>query len=175
MSGRFQSVKIWKIWKNRSALSMKKKNRARIMEHHQQMGSYESGHACEAVCSWIKQKVFVRRTYKMSRFLKDTKKYYKYAIYSAKSKLQSEVASSYLNWLWWVLDPICFMLIYTLIFGVVFNAKEQYFTVFIFIGLTMWDFFNKTLQQSVKSSKTTSPLWQKYICRNTFWLWSACL
>ena len=74
----------------------------------------------------------------MSRFLKDTKKYYKYAIYSAKSKLQSEVASSYLNWLWWVLDPICFMLIYTLIFGVVFNAKEQYFTVFIFIGLTMW-------------------------------------
>ena len=65
----------------------------------------------------------------MSRFLKDTKKYYKYAIYSAKSKLQSEVASSYLNWLWWVLDPICFMLIYTLIFGVVFNAKEQYFTV----------------------------------------------
>ena len=52
----------------------------------------------------------------MSRFLKDTKKYYKYAIYSAKSKLQSEVASSYLNWLWWVLDPICFMLSYTLIF-----------------------------------------------------------
>ena len=52
----FQSVKIWKIWKNRSALSMKEKNRARIMEHHQQMGSYESGHACEAVSSWIKQK-----------------------------------------------------------------------------------------------------------------------
>ena len=91
----------------------------------------------------------------MSRFLKDTKKYYKYAIYSAKSKLQSEVASSYLNWLWWVLDPICFMLIYTLIFGVVFNAKEQYFTVFIFIGLTMWDFFNKTLQQSVKTVSYT--------------------
>ena len=32
------------------------KNRARIMEHHRKMGSYESGHACEAVCSWIKQK-----------------------------------------------------------------------------------------------------------------------
>ena len=94
----------------------------------------------------------------MSRFLKDTKKYYKYAIYSAKSKLQSEVANSYLNWLWWVLDPICFMLIYTLIFGVVFNAKEQYFTVFIFIGLTMWDFFNKTLQQSVKIVKNNKSI-----------------
>mgnify|MGYP000738924884 CR=1 FL=1 len=97
----------------------------------------------------------------MSRFLKDTKKYYKYAIYSAKSKLQSEVASSYLNWLWWVLDPICFMLIYTLIFGVVFNAKEQYFTVFIFIGLTMWDFFNKSLLQSVKVIKANKPIVSK--------------
>ena len=97
----------------------------------------------------------------MKRFLKDTKKYYKYAIYSAKSKLQSEVASSYLNWLWWVLDPICFMLIYTLIFGLVFNAKEKYFTVFIFIGLTMWDFFNKTLQQSVKTVKTNKSIVSK--------------
>lgn len=89
----------------------------------------------------------------MKRFWNDIKRYYKYAIYSAKSKLQSEVASSYLNWLWWVLDPICFMLIYTLIFGVVFNASEQYFPIFIFIGLTMWEFFNKTLLQSVKIVK----------------------
>ena len=50
------------------------------------------------------------------------------------------------------------MLIYTLIFGVVFNAKEQYFTVFIFIGLTMWDFFNKTLQQSVKIVKNNKSI-----------------
>ena len=94
----------------------------------------------------------------MKRFLNDTKKYYKYAVYSAKSKLQSEVASSYLNWLLWVLDPICFMLIYTVIFGVVFNAKEQYFPIFIFIGLTMWDFFNKTLVQSVKIVKTNKSI-----------------
>ena len=43
----------------------------------------------------------------MSRFLKDTKKYYKYAIYSAKSKLQSEVASSYLNWLLFLFYDMC--------------------------------------------------------------------
>lgn len=94
----------------------------------------------------------------MKRFIEDTKKYYKYAVYSAKSKLESEVASSYLNWLWWVLDPICFMLIYTLIFGVVFNAAEQYFPIFIFIGLTMWDFFNKTLVQSVKIVKNNKAI-----------------
>ena len=63
-----------------------------------------------------------------------------YAIYSAKSELKSEVANSYLNWIWWVLEPFCFMLIYAFIFGVVFEAREQYFPAFIFIGITAWDF-----------------------------------
>ncbi len=83
----------------------------------------------------------------------DLKKYFRYSVVSAKSKLKAEVANSYLNWLWWILDPLCFMLIYTFIFGVVFNAKEQYFPVFIFIGLSMWDFVNKTLLGSVKTIK----------------------
>lgn len=84
------------------------------------------------------------------RFHADITKYYRYSIVSAKSQLKSEVASSYLNWIWWVLDPLCFMLIYTFVFGYVFNVKEQYFPVYIFIGLTMWNFFNKTLQGSVR-------------------------
>ncbi|MBR4057396.1 MAG: ABC transporter permease [Oscillospiraceae bacterium] len=72
---------------------------------------------------------------------------------SAKAKLKAEVANSYLNWLWWILDPLCFMLIYTIVFGYVFNSKESYFCIFIFIGISMWDFMNKTLVSSVKSVK----------------------
>ncbi len=89
----------------------------------------------------------------LNRAFHDLKKYFRYSVVSAKSKLKAEVANSYLNWLWWILDPLCFMLIYTFIFGFVFNAKEQYFPVFIFIGLSMWDFVNKTLLASVKTIK----------------------
>lgn len=89
----------------------------------------------------------------LNRAFHDLKKYFRYSVVSAKSKLKAEVANSYLNWLWWILDPLCFMLIYTFIFGFVFNAREQYFPVFIFIGLTMWDFVNKTLIGSVKTIK----------------------
>ena len=84
------------------------------------------------------------------RFMADMKKYWKYATYSSKAQLKSEVANSYLNWLWWILDPLCFMLIYVFIFGYVFRSKEPFFPVFIFIVITVWDFFNKTLKQSVK-------------------------
>ncbi len=89
----------------------------------------------------------------LNRAFHDLKKYFRYSVVSAKSKLKAEVANSYLNWLWWILDPLCFMLIYTFIFGYVFNAREQYFPVFIFIGLSMWDFVNKTLLGSVKTIK----------------------
>ena len=87
------------------------------------------------------------------RFFIDIKKYFSFSIVSAKSQLESEVANSYLNWIWWILDPLCFMLIYTFIFGYVFNSSEQFFPVYIFIGLTMWDFFNRTLTNSIKIVK----------------------
>ena len=97
----------------------------------------------------------------LKRFQKDIKKYFGFSIVSAKAQLKSEVANSYLNWLWWVLDPICFMLIYTFIFGYVFKAKEPYFPVFIFIGLSMWDFFNRMINQSVRIVKTNKPIVSK--------------
>lgn len=89
----------------------------------------------------------------LRRLRQDIKKYYRYSVVSAKAKLKAEVANSYLNWLWWILDPLCFMLIYTFIFGYVFQTKEQYFPVFIFIGLSIWDFANRTLIASVKVVK----------------------
>lgn len=97
----------------------------------------------------------------LKRFQKDIKKYFGFSIVSAKAQLKSEVANSYLNWLWWVLDPICFMSIYTFIFGYVFKAKEPYFPVFIFIGLSMWDFFNRMINQSVRIVKTNKPIVSK--------------
>ena len=86
----------------------------------------------------------------MSKFIFNIKKYFNYAVYSAKAELKSEVADSYLNWLWWIVEPFCFMLIYTFIFGVVFKNNTPYFASFVFIGLTAWDFFNRMINGSVK-------------------------
>ena len=86
----------------------------------------------------------------MEKFFKNIKKYYKYAIRSAKAELKSEVADSYLNWLWWIIEPFCFMLIYVFVFGVVFHNNTPYFASFVFIGLTCWDFFNRMINGSVK-------------------------
>ena len=83
------------------------------------------------------------------RFLKDLKRYMPYAIWAAKADLGAEVASSYLNWMWWLIEPFCMMIIYTIIFGVVFKASEDYFPIFIFTGITMWGFFSRSVNGSV--------------------------
>lgn len=85
----------------------------------------------------------------MKRFIADLKKYYKYGIYSGKSELKSEIANSHLSWLWWILDPLLFMLVYTFVALVVFGKGEKYFPVYVFIGLSAWKFFEKTVKQSV--------------------------
>lgn len=86
----------------------------------------------------------------MKRFINDIKKYYKFTIYSSKSELKSEIANSHLSWLWWILDPLLFMMVYSFISIIVFSKSEPYFPVFVFIGLSSWQFFEKTVKVSVK-------------------------
>lgn len=97
----------------------------------------------------------------MNRFFNDIKKYYNYEVRSAKSSLKTEVANSFLNWIWWILDPLFSMMIYYLIFGVVFKAKELYFVPFLFVGQTMWGFFSKNVVQSVKMIKRNKAIVSK--------------
>lgn len=97
----------------------------------------------------------------LRRFISDIKKYFRFSIVSARCQLKAEVANSYLNWIWWILDPLCFMLIYTFIFGYMFNASEPYFPCFIFIGLSMWDFFNRNLKNSIKIVKANKAIVSK--------------
>lgn len=104
----------------------------------------------------------------MGDFIKKIQKFYKYALYSGKAELKAETANSHLSWLWWILDPLLFMLVYSFIALIVFGKGEKYFPIFVFIGLTCWQFFEKTVKQSVtlvsKNSQIVSKVYiPKYI------------
>lgn len=83
------------------------------------------------------------------RFIKEMKKYWRFAVRAAKADLHAEVANSYLNYLWWILEPTSSMIIYTLVFGIVFHSQELYFPIFVFLGVTVWDFFSRLCTSSV--------------------------
>lgn len=105
----------------------------------------------------------------MNRLITDLKKYHKYTVYAIKADLKSEISNSHLGWLWWILDPLLFMCVYAFVSSMVFKAREQYFMAFIFVGVTAWEFFNKTVKQSVKLVVNNSQIVSKvYIPKIVF-------
>lgn len=95
------------------------------------------------------------------RYFKDVKKYIKYSIYSAQSALKAEVVNSYLDWIWWLLEPFCMMIIYTIVYDYIFKMHEPYFPIFAYIGITMWNFFNRVISESVLLVRRNAPIVKK--------------
>ncbi len=92
------------------------------------------------------------------RFLKNIKKYNGYAVYAAKAQLKSEVAASYLNWIWWILEPLLTMIIYVVVFGYIFEASEPNYPVFLFLGILMWNFFSGVVKSSISVVKSNESI-----------------
>lgn len=88
--------------------------------------------------------------YEAKKFAGDMKKYAQYMVYAAKTDLKAEVANSYLNRLWWLLEPFFNMLVYVIVFGNIMGNSVENYATFVFSALLMWNFFSKTVNYSVK-------------------------
>lgn len=60
--------------------------------------------------------------------------------------MKSSEATSRLGWVWWILDPLCMMLIYYFVVKVVFNLGGENYHLFALIGITCWQFFCRNLR-----------------------------
>jgi ABC-type polysaccharide/polyol phosphate export permease len=94
-------------------------------------------------------------------FFQDLKKYKNYAFYSAIAELKNQVSGSYLGWIWWVLDPLLYMLVYSFMVSQVFGSEVENLFLFVFIGLTVWNFFASTVQSSVGVIRSYRAVLQK--------------
>lgn len=106
------------------------------------------------VCSVIAQRKETNNNHAVlneaKRFINDIKKYRVYILYSAKTDLKAEVADSYLNRLWWLLEPFFNMLVYVIVFGSVMGQSIENYALFVFSALLMWNFFSRIVNYSVK-------------------------
>lgn len=110
---------------------------------------------------FIKDKNYHGIVYEIKKFGRDIVDYGQYMIYAAKTDLQAEVANSYLNRLWWLLEPFFNMVVYVVVFGNVMGNSVENYATFIFSALLMWNFFSKTINYSVKLVRTNKEIISK--------------
>ena len=58
------------------------------------------------------------------------------------SDLKVKYASSMLGFAWSLLNPLAMMAILYFVFSNVFKSSEQYFVIYILIGILWWRFFS---------------------------------
>lgn len=94
----------------------------------------------------------------MKSIYKELKEYSYFMMYMARTELKAEVANSYLNWIWWVLEPLLNMLVYYYVFNDLMGNREQYFIIFIYSALIMWSFFNRVVTYSIRLVRTNKDI-----------------
>ena len=62
--------------------------------------------------------------------------------------LKTEIKKMRLGWLWWFLDPVFFISIYSLVFTVFLDTKTPRFIVFLSIGIVFWRWLSTTVHRS---------------------------
>ncbi len=71
--------------------------------------------------------------------------------YKAYADLRSEAAKTIMGFLWWILDPLLFMGIFYVIFGLLMKRDTKDFIPFLLIGLVTWRWFQNTVSHSANS------------------------
>ena len=79
------------------------------------------------------------------------KNYLQLVTYKAYADLRSEAAKTTIGFLWWVLDPLLFMIIFYVVFGLIMKHGTEDFISFLLIGLVTWRWFQNTISHGANS------------------------
>ncbi len=66
-----------------------------------------------------------------------------------KSDLKKQVAGTLFGYLWWLLDPLLNVMIYTILVTLIFRRDQPAFPLFVFCALLPWKWITSSLSSSV--------------------------
>jgi lipopolysaccharide transport system permease protein len=75
--------------------------------------------------------------------------------------LRAEAARTYINFLWWIIEPLLYMSVFYIVFGLLFQRGGDDFVPFLLCGLTVWKWFDSTLRNGAVSINANNNLMQQ--------------
>lgn len=82
---------------------------------------------------------------------KDLIKFREYILTSITTGMRTDLANTYIGYVWWVLDPLLFMLVYVFIFQIVMRNNIPNYPVFLMCSLLFWRWIATAITQSTTS------------------------
>jgi lipopolysaccharide transport system permease protein len=77
--------------------------------------------------------------------------YIEIVFYKASLNLKSEISRNTFAYLWWILEPLIYLLVFYLVFGVLLQRGGPDYVPFLLIGLTIFMWFSKSISGCASS------------------------
>jgi len=81
--------------------------------------------------------------------------------YKTYAELKAESQRYYLGFLWWLIEPVIYMLVFYFVFGILFQRGTEDFVIFLLTGLVYWQWFQSTVVQGIDVLRTNYPLYNQ--------------
>jgi lipopolysaccharide transport system permease protein len=85
-------------------------------------------------------------------------KYFNIIKYQVYAQLKQEASRGFLGFLWWILDPLLYMLAFYTVFALGLRGKGPDFAPFLLCGLVPWKWFASTVNRGATSILRNSSL-----------------
>lgn len=105
----------------------------------------------------------------MKEYIREILKRKDLLFYLVKSGLKAEHRNSYLGYFWWLLDPLLNVLVYYFLMVIILGIGDDYFPVYLVIGLVVWRWISSAVNSSAKSIlRYSSIINQVYLPKSIF-------
>lgn len=88
-------------------------------------------------------------------------KYAAIVLQSVAADLRSEIAKRLLGFLWWIIEPVMFMLMFYIVFGLGLRQGGENYVGFLLVGMVAWKWFDSCIRQASSVIAVNSGLMQQ--------------
>lgn len=85
----------------------------------------------------------------MSRFAILRPHYWELILFQTYAGLRAEASRTYLSCLWWVLEPVLFMLVFYIVFGLLYEQGTEDYVAFLLVGMVTWKWFANSISHGM--------------------------
>lgn len=95
--------------------------------------------------------------------------YREIVLYGVYSDLRTEVARRFLGFLWWIIEPVMFMAVFYVVFGLALRQGTPGYVPFLLCGMVVWKWFDGSVRQASQAILMNAGLIQQiYVPKSLF-------